>query len=87
MLGCIPKIGFVTCLEVPQKSLWVGGWLESEYSDHLLLIFILALAKPNNTCLFETRGEVSLPKKYLNKRVNKSYTHPKKNCKDYFSLD
>ena len=26
----------------------VGGWLESEYSDHLWLSFSLALAKPNN---------------------------------------
>ena len=29
-LGCIPKFGFVSCLEVPKKFLWwvvVGGWL------------------------------------------------------------
>ena len=25
MLGCMTKIGFVTCLEVPLKFLWVGG--------------------------------------------------------------
>ena len=24
-LGCIPRISFVTCLEVPEKFLWVGG--------------------------------------------------------------
>ena len=46
MLGCILKIGFVTCLEVPQKLMW--WWLESEYSDRLWLSFCLALAKPSN---------------------------------------
>jgi hypothetical protein len=29
-LGCIPKISFIACLEVPYKFVWVGGgWLRA----------------------------------------------------------
>ena len=39
MLGCMPKINFLTCLEVPTKFLWVvvGLWLDSKFSDRLWL--------------------------------------------------
>jgi hypothetical protein len=48
ILGCIPKIGFVTCLEVPGSGWWWWWWvLESKLSDQLWLSFSLALAKPN----------------------------------------
>ena len=39
MLGYIPNISFLTCLEVPSKCVWVSG-LESEFG------YSLALAKP-----------------------------------------
>ena len=47
MLGCILKIGFVTCLDVRSKFLWWVGGLENKFSDRLCLSFSLALAKPN----------------------------------------
>ena len=54
-LGCIPKISFLACLEVPQKFVWVV--VESKFSDRLWLSFSLALAKPDNfelTFVFKT---------------------------------
>ena len=42
-LGCIPKISFIACLEVPQKLVWwvvVGGGLRV----NLVIAFGLALA-------------------------------------------
>ena len=38
-LGCIPKISFVACLEVPQKFVWWWLGVESEFSDRLSLTF------------------------------------------------
>ena len=55
-LGCIPKISFIVCLEVPQKFVWWvgggGGWVESEMSDPLWISSSLALAKPNDYTMF-----------------------------------
>ena len=45
-LGCIPKISFLACLEVPQKFVWVvgGGWWWWWLRVNLVIAFGKALA-------------------------------------------
>ena len=47
ILGCIPKISFLSCLEINYKLVWVGGGVESEFSDRLWLELSLGQAEQN----------------------------------------
>ena len=40
-LGCIPRISFLGCLEVPEKFVW---WVVCELRSKLVIDFGLALA-------------------------------------------
>ena len=44
MLGWIPKMGLVTCLEVLKKFLWVVGGVVVVQKVNIVILFGLALA-------------------------------------------